>query len=83
MPTYMDVHDGFVGVTKEQLEQAHQADLDIQAEEGVSFDRVWHDTTSGKVFCLATGPDKGAVERIHARTGHPAHATYEVSVELS
>src|SRR5207342_3657376 len=38
MPTYMDVHEGFVGVTKEQLEEAHRADTDIQAEEGVSFD---------------------------------------------
>src|SRR5262249_36407908 len=57
MPTYMDVHDGFVGVTREALEEAHQHDLDAQDAEGVSFDQVWADPASGKVFCLATGPD--------------------------
>lgn len=82
MPTYMDIHDGFVGVTKQQLEEAHRADLAVQAEEGVSFDRVWHDPRSGKVFCLATGPDREAVMRVHARAGHPTDAVYEVPVEL-
>ena len=83
MPTYMDIHDGFVGVTKEQLEEAHRADLDVQAAEGVSFDRVWHDASSGKVFCLATGPSREAVERVHLKAGHPAQDTYEISVELT
>ncbi len=33
MPQYMDVHDGFVGATKEQLAQAHAADVAIQDDE--------------------------------------------------
>jgi hypothetical protein len=37
MPTYMDVHDGFVGVTEEQFDEAHRRDMAIQADEGVRF----------------------------------------------
>jgi hypothetical protein len=51
MPKYMDVHDGFVGVTRDQLAAAHCSDLEIQAEEGVSFERAWLDPAAGKVFC--------------------------------
>ena len=83
MQTYMDVHDGFVGVTKEQLEAAHELDLQIQAEEGVSFDRAWLDPQSGKVFCLSTAPSKEAVMRIHERAGHPTTEVYALAVEVS
>ena len=30
MATFMDVHDGFFGVTAEQLAEAHRRDLEIQ-----------------------------------------------------
>ena len=43
MPTYMDVHDGFVGVSQEQFEEAHRRDLEVQGEEGVSYDHAWLD----------------------------------------
>jgi hypothetical protein len=82
VPRYMDVHEGFVGVTKEQFEAAHEADLAIQAEEGVSFDQAWLDPESGKAFCLATGPSRDAVIRIHERAGHPASETYELPIEV-
>ena len=82
MPKFMDIHDGFVGVTKEQFEAAHQLDLAIQAEEGVSFDQAWLDPTTGKAFCLATGPSVSAVERIHQRAGHPAGQTFELAIEV-
>jgi hypothetical protein len=82
MPTYMDVHDGFVGVSRDQLQEAHQRDLDVQDSEGVSFDQVWADPTSGKVFCLATGPDRAAVMRVHEKAGHPTDQVYEVPIEL-
>jgi Protein of unknown function (DUF4242) len=82
MPRYMDVHDGFVGVNREQLDQAHRLDLEIQAEEGVSFDRAWLDPESGKVFCLSSGPSKEAVMRIHERAGHPTGEVYELAVEV-
>lgn len=82
MATYMDVHEGFVGVTQEQFEAAHAADLAIQAEEGVSFDRAWLDPVTGRAFCLATGPSREAVSRVHERAGHPAHELFEVPITV-
>ena len=82
MPKFMDVHSGFFNVTEEQLAAAHQADLDIEAEEGVHFERAWLDPVAGKVFCLASGPDKDAVLRIHARAGHPTVEIYELPIEV-
>ena len=32
MAKFMDVHDGFVGVTQDQLDAAHEADLKIEGE---------------------------------------------------
>lgn len=83
MTRYMDVHDGFVGVTAEQLEAAHERDLAIEGEEGVHFERAWLDPDSGKVFCLSTGPSKEAVMRVHERAGHPTEQVYELTVEVS
>src|SRR6476646_5401936 len=54
MATFMDVHNGFFGVTGEQLAEAHGRDLAIEGEEGVHYERAWLDPVSGKVFCLAT-----------------------------
>jgi hypothetical protein len=82
MAKFMDVHDGFVGVTAEQLDEAHRADLKIEADEGVHFEKAWLDPESGKVFCLSTGPSKEAVMRIHERAGHPTSEVYEVTVEV-
>jgi hypothetical protein len=78
----MDVHNGFVGVTAEQLREAHERDLAIEKDEGVHFERAWLDPISGKVFCLATGPSRESVMRIHERAGHPTPEVYEVSVEV-
>ena len=83
MASFMDVHSGFVGVTKEQLEAAHQRDLDIETAEGVHFERAWLDPTSGKVFCLSTGPNAEAVKRVHARAGHPTDEVYAIDVAVS
>ena len=82
MAQFMDVHDGFVGVTKEQLAEAHEADLAIEGEEGVHFERAWLDPESGKVFCLSTGPSKEAIMRVHERAGHPVTEVYELTAEV-
>ncbi len=82
MPTFMDVHEGFFGVTAEQLQAAHDADLAIEGEEGVHFERAWLDPKAGKVFCLATGPSKEAVMRIHERAGHPTPDVFELPIEV-
>jgi uncharacterized protein DUF4242 len=82
MPKYMDVHSGLVGVTEAQLKEAHEADLAIEDEEGVHFERAWLDPESGKVFCLSSGPSKEAVMRVHEQAGHPTTEIYELPVEV-
>ncbi|MDQ3164578.1 MAG: SCO4226 family nickel-binding protein [Actinomycetota bacterium] len=81
MPEFMDVHTGMAGITPDALSQAHQADLDIQDEEGVNFKHAWADPDTGTVFCLSEAPDADAVRRIHVRAGHPADQVYEVPVQ--
>lgn len=83
MTKFMDVHSGFVGVTAEQLREAHERDLAIEADEGVHFERAWLDPESGKAFCLASGPSREAVLRIHERAGHPTSEIYELAVEVA
>lgn len=78
----MDVHTGFYGVSAAQLAAAHQRDLEIEGDEGVHYERAWLDPGAGKVFCLATGPSKAAVMRIHERAGHPTPEVYEITVEV-
>jgi hypothetical protein len=82
MAKFMDVHSGFVGVTAEQLTAAHEADLAIEKDEGVHFERAWLDPVSGKVFCLSSGPSREAIMRIHERAGHPTAEVYELPIEV-
>ncbi len=82
MARFMDIHNGFVGVTAQQLREAHERDLAIEAEEGVHFDRAWLDPESGKVFCLSNGPTKEAVMRVHERAGHATTEVYDIPVEV-
>jgi hypothetical protein len=48
MAKFMDVHSGFVGVTAQQLKEAHERDLAIEADEGVHFERAWLDPEKGR-----------------------------------
>ncbi len=81
MAKFMDVHSGFIGVTASQLREAHERDLAIEASEGVHFEHTWLDPERGKVFCLASGPTREAVMRVHERAGHPAAEVYELQIE--
>jgi len=83
LATFMDVHSGFVGVTQQQLREAHERDLANEQAEGVHFVKAWLDPLSGKVFCLSTGPSRESVMRVHDRSGHPTADVYEVSIEVS
>lgn len=82
MPQFMDVHTGMVGVTSDALAAAHQADLDIQGDEGVTFQKAWADPKTGHVFCLSDAPSAEAVQRIHERAGHPADEVHEITVTV-
>lgn len=81
MPEYMDVHHGMVGITPDQLLEAHNADLAIQDDEKVNFKHAWADPSSGVVFCLSEAPNAEAVQKIHERAGHPADEIHEVPVQ--
>ncbi len=83
MPKFMDVHSGFVGVTENELREAHERDLAAEGPEGVHFERAWLDPESGKVFCLSTGPSKESVMRVHQHAGHPTSEVYEVPVDIT
>lgn len=82
MARFMDVHSGFVGVTREQLEEAHRKDQAIEREEGVHFVKAWADPKSGKAFCLSEGPTREAVLKVHERAGHPTAEIYEVPIDV-
>jgi hypothetical protein len=82
MARFMDVHTGMKGVTREQLRQEHQKDLDIERDEKVHFVKAWADPQSGKVFCLSEGPTKEAVLKVHERAGHPTDEIYEVPIAI-
>jgi hypothetical protein len=77
----MDVHDGFFGVSQDEVDAAHRKDLEVEAAEEVHFRQWWADPKTRKVFCLAEGPDKDAVLRVHERAGHPTEQIYEVSLQ--
>lgn len=82
MPEFMDVHHNMTGLTKEDLEAAHQADVAIQSEEDVVFKSAWADPDAGVVYCLSEAPSADAVKRIHERTGHPADEIHPVPLKV-
>ena len=82
MPKFMDVHRGMQGITPDALAAAHRADLEIQGDDGVDFQKAWADPDSGLVWCLSEAPDADAVKRVHAKAGHPADEVYPVPVEV-
>ncbi|MFD3553382.1 SCO4226 family nickel-binding protein [Streptomyces goshikiensis] len=82
MTKFMDVHHGMHGITADQLLAAHNADLAIEGEEKVHFERAWADPSSGTVYCLSEAPSADAVMRIHERTGHPASEIHPVPLTV-
>lgn len=84
MAMFMDVHTDMKSITREQLEEAHKADLEAEkGEKGVHFIKAWADPSTGKVFCLSEGPDRDAVKRVHTKAGHPSDEIYEVPLTTS
>jgi hypothetical protein len=83
MARYIDIHCGFVGATEQQLRDAHEGRLAVEATEGVRFEKAWLDPESGTAFCLCTAPSREAVLRAHERAGDPAAQVYEISIEVA
>src|ERR1700735_3173954 len=77
---FMDIHNGFIGVTELHLREVVGRDLALEAADGVHFEHTWLDADSGTVFCLSSGPSKEAVRRGPAKGGDPAQESLEASV---
>jgi class 3 adenylate cyclase len=66
VPLYLDRHD-IPGLTPEELAAAHERDVAVQAEYGVTYHTYWFHPETGAVFCLAEGPNKQAVIDVHEK----------------
>lgn len=66
MPLFMDVHENLPGATAADVAAAHEKDVAIQEQYGVTYRSYWVDEVAGKVFCLAEGPDAESVARVHS-----------------
>lgn len=82
MTRFMDVHHGMQGITADQLQEAHRADLAVEGEEGVHFEHAWADPESGTVYCLSEGPSAEAVQRVHERSGHKADEIHAIPLAV-
>lgn len=82
MTQFMDVHRDMKGITADQLREAHNADLAIEDDERVHFQRAWADPESGLVYCLSEAPSAEAVQRIHERAGHKADEIHAVPLTV-
>ena len=80
MALYMDIHQHVEGLTRDAVEGAHQADLNVQEKYGVKYLQYWFDEASGKVFCLVDAPSKEAAEAVH-REAHGLLADELVQVK--
>jgi Protein of unknown function (DUF4242) len=65
MPLYMDVHSKVEGATAADVADAHRKDLEIQGDHDVRYLRYWFNEETGRIYCLAEGPSRDAVDRVH------------------
>ncbi|MEV5472055.1 SCO4226 family nickel-binding protein [Streptomyces sp. NPDC052207] len=82
MTQFMDVHHGLKGITDDRLKQVHRADLAVEKEEGVHFERAWADPESGTLYCLSEAPSAEAVRRVHERAGHAPDEIHPVPLSI-
>lgn len=79
MPLFMDIHDLGDSVAAEDVAEAHRKDLETQGQYGVTYKKYWVNEATGKIFCLADGPDAESVGRVHAEAhGLVADEIYQV-----
>jgi hypothetical protein len=76
---FMDRHTA-AGVTPEEIAEAHKQDLAVQGRYGVRYVSYWFDPDREAVFCLAEGPDRDTVERVH-REAHGLVADSIVEID--
>lgn len=79
MPLFLDRHDA-PGATASDIAAAHELDLSVQDKYRVRYITYWFDPDEGAVFCLAEGPDRGALEAVH-REAHGLVADKIIEVD--
>jgi uncharacterized protein YcfL len=80
MPLYMDIHKNVDGLTAEAVINAHQRDLEVQADHQVKYHRYWYNDKEGVVFCLVEAPSKEAAETVH-REAHGLTADEIIEIQ--
>ena len=80
MPLFMDIHRNVNGLTADAVAEAHQKDLETQKKYGVNYRSYWYNEKDGTVFCLAEGPSREAVDRVH-REAHGLAADEIIEVQ--
>ena len=79
MPTYMDMHHNLGDVTEDDIQAAHERDLELQDQFGVRFLTFWFNQPDGRAFCLVEAPDKESAVACHkASHGLTPHEMIEV-----
>jgi Nickel responsive protein SCO4226-like len=74
----MDVHESLPeGATLKDVAAAHEADLKIGKDYGVTYPRYWY-SENAKVFCLVHAPDADAATVHLEAHGLLADRIYEV-----
>ena len=80
MPLYMDVHNTIpAAADKAALEEAHAADMRVQAKYSARYINYWFDEERRKVFCLVEAPDIDSANAVHREAhGLVADEIYQV-----
>ena len=68
MPLYMDLHKGVHGMTRDEMDHIHKADLNVQDQFDAKICKFWVNEEAGTVFCLIEAPSKEACKAIHANS---------------
>ena len=78
MATFIDIHD-VPGVKAQDAADAHAADLRVQGQYGVDYQRYWVDEEQGAIFCLVEAPSPDAASTVHREAhGLVAEEIFEV-----
>ncbi len=65
MPLFMDVHTIAGRVSEADVAGAHERDLAVQEQYGVSYLRYWVDEDAGKIFCLVEADSAEDASTVH------------------
>ncbi|MGI9534676.1 MAG: nickel-binding protein [Thermodesulfobacteriota bacterium] len=79
MPIYMDRHY-IEDTTPNDVENAHQKDIEIQDKYGIKVKTYWFDEKRCTAFCLVEAPSKEAVQQAH-NEAHGFIATEIIEVD--